>query len=132
MSEDCLLRLGFTGPDLPLVRARVAESLFRAGVSELVRSTFVQAALEIACNAVVHGGGSGHLVLRVADGELRCEVTDQGLGLPDDESTPAASAQGNPGLRLAEALTGRLKLCRDPEGRGTTATVAVRLEAVSN
>lgn len=132
MSEHCLLRLGFTRSDLPLVRARVAESLFRAGVSEPVRGTFVQAALEIACNAVVHGGGSGHLVLRVADGELRCEITDHGPGLPDDILSQDTSTRSNPGLRLAEALTGRLELRRGPEGRGATAALTVRLEAVSN
>ncbi|UMP06782.1 ATP-binding protein [Amycolatopsis sp. EV170708-02-1] len=132
MSEDRLLRLGFTGSDLPLVRARVAESLLWAGVSEPVRSTFVQAAVEIACNAVVHGGGSGRLVLCLADGELRCEVIDEGSGLPDNGSTRATFVHSDPGLRLAEALTGRLKLRSGPGGRGTIATLAVRLEAVSN
>ncbi|SMD20728.1 ATP-binding protein [Kibdelosporangium aridum] len=132
MNENCLLRLGFTRSDLPLVRARVAESLFRAGVSEPVRGTFVQAALEIACNAIVHGGGSGHLVLHVTDGELLCEVTDHGPGLLGNGTAQATSTHSNPGLRLAEALTGRLKLCRGPGGQGTSATLAVRLEAVSN
>ncbi|MBP2329415.1 anti-sigma regulatory factor (Ser/Thr protein kinase) [Kibdelosporangium banguiense] len=132
MSEDCLLRLSFARSDLPLVRARVAESLFRAGVSEPVRGTFVQAALEIACNAVVHGGGSGHLALGVVDGELRCEVTDQGPGLPADVSSQQPSTWNSPGLRLAEALTGGLRLRNGPGGRGTAATLVVRLEPVSN
>lgn len=127
MSKDCLLRLGFTRSDLPLVRARLTESMFRAAVSEPVRGAFVQAAQEIACNAVVHGGGSGELVLRVADGELLCEVTDQGPGIPGNEAL-----HGGPGLRLAEALTERLELRPGPDGLGTTATLAVRLEAVPN
>lgn len=132
MSEDYLLRLGFSRLDLSMVRARVAEGLFRAGICEPVRSTFVQAALEIACNRVVHGSGAGTLTLRVADGELRCEVSDHGPGLSDDLPEQTFAKGADPGLRLAEALTGRLDLRRGPGGRGTTATLAVRLEPVSN
>lgn len=132
MSEDDLLRLGFNGSDLSVVRARVAEGLFRAGICEPVRSMFVQAALEIACNTVVYGSGAGTLTLRVADGELRCEVSDHDLGLSDDLPDQPLSKGTNPGLRLAEALTGRLAMRSGPGGRGTTATLAVRLESVSN
>ncbi|QUQ66659.1 ATP-binding protein [Kutzneria sp. CA-103260] len=132
MRENCLLRLGFTAADLPMVRVRVAESLLRAGVSEPVRRTFVQAALEVACNAVVHGGGSGHLELCLVNEELRCEITDRGVGVLGDDHSQDMSSHSNPGLRLARALTGRLELCRDPESRVTTARLAVRLEAVSS
>ncbi|QUQ66656.1 ATP-binding protein [Kutzneria sp. CA-103260] len=131
MSEGQLLHLDFGRADLPLLRHLVAECLLRAGVNDRARRTFLQAALEIACNTVIHGGGSGNLVVRLADGTLRCEVTDQGAG-PHRLLSPGPPTGGNHGLWLAEALTGRLELRAGPGGPGTTAAVAVRLEDLSN
>ena len=131
MSEGDLLHLDFGRADLPLMRHLVADCLVRAGVNDQVRRTFLQASLEIAGDAVVHGGGSGNLVVRLADGTLRCEVTDQGTS-SDRLLSQGPPAAGNPGLRLAEALTGRLELHPGPGGRGTTAAVAVRLADLSN
>ncbi|MFC0430863.1 ATP-binding protein [Kutzneria buriramensis] len=130
MSEGHLLHLDFGRADLPLMRLLVAECLLRVGVNERVRRTFLQAALEIACNAVIQSGGSANLVVRLADGTLRCEVTDQSTG-PHRLLSQGPPTGGNHGLRLAEALTGRLELCPGPGGRGTTAAVAVRLADLS-
>lgn len=126
MTKDSLLRLDFTRRDLPLVRLMMTECLSRAGVREPVRGTFVQSALEIAGNAVVLGGGSGQLVLRAIDGELRCEVTDRGASRHGAAPSQAPPWQPNYGLQLVEALTARPELHPGPQGRGTIATVAVR------
>ncbi|MCT9083165.1 ATP-binding protein [Streptomyces fulvoviolaceus] len=127
-SEDRLMRMEFGGADLPLVRSLVAESAIGAGLAGSAGGAFVQATLEIAVNAVVHGGGRGTIELRLVDGELRCEVADEGPGLPE-QATPEGDGQG---LRLAEALTGRLELHSGPGRRGTTAALAVRVPVAAN
>lgn len=123
MSDDLLLRQEFGRTDLPLLRALVTESAIRAGLTGRANGAFVQAALEIATNAVVHGGGHGSLEILLAEGELRCRVTDRGPG-PPERSTSTAEGHG---LRLAEALTERLELHSGPGQLGTTATLAVRV-----
>jgi len=127
VSEDRLLRMVFGRADLPLVRCMVTESGIRAGLSGSANGAFVQAALEIAANAVVHGGGHGTIELALLDGELRCEVTDDGPGLPR-RAVPEATGLG---LRLAESLTGRLELRSGAERRGTTAALTVRVPAAA-
>lgn len=123
MSEDLLLRREFDRTDLPLLRALVTESTIRAGLTGSAKGAFVQAALEIATNAVVHGGGHGTLELRLTGGELWCKVTDRGPGLPE----PSASTAKGHGLRLAEALTERLEVHSGEGELGTTAALAVRV-----
>ena len=81
----------------------------------------------LATNAVLHGGGHGSIELRLVNDELRCEVMDGGPGLPERSAMPA---QGQAhGLRLAEALTGRLELHSGPDQRGTVAALAVRVRS---
>ncbi|WP_338898434.1 ATP-binding protein [Streptomyces sp. TG1A-60] len=121
MSDELVLRMEFCAGELPLVRALVEEGAIRGRLAAADRGVSVQAVLEAATSAVVHGGGAGSVELRVAEGELRCAVTDRGPG------DPAARAEG-PGLRLAASLiggTGRLRL-RNTR-RGTTATLTVPL-----
>lgn len=128
MSADLLLRREFGRADLPLVRTQVAESALRAGLAGSANGAFVQAALEIATNAVVHGGGYGSIELQLVGDELRCEIMDGGPGLPERSTL---TAQGH-GLRLAEALTGRLELHSGPDQRGTVAALAVRVPTPAN
>jgi serine/threonine-protein kinase RsbW len=123
VSDELLLRREFGRGDLPLVRNLVAEGAITAGLAGSANAAFVQAALEIATNAVLHGGGNGSIELRLVDDELRCEVMDGGPGLPE-RSAMAAEGQG---LRLAEALSGRLELHSGPDQRGTVAALAVRV-----
>lgn len=125
MSAVPVLRMEFGGAELPLVRSLVEEAALRSRLGAAVKGAFVQAALEISTNAVVHGGGAGIIELRVAEGELRCEVTDSGPG-----PTPGRTA--GHGLRLAESLiagpgagAGRIRL--RGTHRGTTATLSVPL-----
>ncbi|MEV0171316.1 ATP-binding protein [Streptomyces sp. NPDC050803] len=123
MSGELLLHREFGRADLPLVRSLIAGGAIRAGLAGTANGAFVQAAMEVATNAVVHGGGGGTVELRLVEGELRCAVTDTGPGLP--ERTSAAEGHG---LRLAKALTGRLELHSGPGVRGTTAALAVRVD----
>lgn len=121
MTGERLLDLGFTRPDLPLVRIRLLMTLLRAGLEEPKLGAFVHAVLEVASNAVVHGGGEGRLIALTVDGEVRCEVTDRGPG-------PAAITNGRGrGLMLAETLSGPLQVRPGPEDRGTTVALAASL-----
>ncbi|MCT9081328.1 ATP-binding protein [Streptomyces fulvoviolaceus] len=124
---NVLLRIDFGRADLPLVRAYVEESLTRVGLRAPESLGFMQAAMEIAYNAGLDGTDPRCLELSVADGELRCAITDGGPGLPEDALPVAADTGNSLGLRLAKELSGRLEVRRGPDGRGTTATVAVRL-----
>jgi len=119
-----LLDLGFTRPDLPLVRVRLTATLERAGLVEPALGAFVYAVLEVVANAVLHGGGGGHLVVRAGDGEVRSEVTDHG---PGPAKVALRTGEVGRGLMLAEALAGRLHVRPGPGGKGTTVVLAVPL-----
>ncbi|WP_051871450.1 ATP-binding protein [Streptomyces sclerotialus] len=138
MNDSHLLKVDFTYSDLPLVRVTFAAALRRAGLPEPARHALAQAALEAMANAVLHGGGAGQLIVRAADGEVRCEVTDAGPGpsaLPLSPGPPAwdavggsdGSTVGGHGLRIAEVLTDRLEVHPNPGGRGTTVVLAASL-----
>jgi anti-sigma regulatory factor (Ser/Thr protein kinase) len=119
-----LLDLGFTRPDLPLVRVRLTATLQRAGLTEPALAAFVNAVLEVVTNAVLHGGGEGNLMAVAADGEVRCEITDRG---PEPAAVALRTGQGGRGLMLAEALAGRLEVRPGPGNRGTTVVLTARV-----
>jgi anti-sigma regulatory factor (Ser/Thr protein kinase) len=121
MNSERLLHLGFTRPDLPMVRVRLAATLQRAGLTEPALGTFVHAVLEIVTNAILHGGGQGNLMAVAVNGEVRCEVTDRG---PGPAAVALRTGQEGRGLMLAEALAGRLEVRPGPGNRGTTVVLA--------
>jgi serine/threonine-protein kinase RsbW len=121
MNTERLLDLGFTRPDLPLVRVRLAATLQRAGLREPALGAFVHAVLEVVTNAVLHGGGEGHLMALAVNGEVRCEVTDRG---PCPAAVALRTGQEGRGLMLAEALAGRLEVRPGPDNRGTTVVLS--------
>ncbi|MEV0321960.1 ATP-binding protein [Streptomyces sp. NPDC050658] len=121
------LELPFTIGDLARLRLQVTRRAVRAGLAEPRLSDFVLAVHEVASNAIVHGGGKGHILLdRTAEG-LRCVITDDGPGLVP----PAAGAcfddeaEHGRGLWLAEALTDRLEVTAGD--CGTTVTLVALL-----
>jgi serine/threonine-protein kinase RsbW len=120
-SSQRLLTLGFTRPDLPLVRVRLTATLQRAGLTEPALGTFVHAVLEVVTNAVLHGGGEGQVMVMAVNGEVRCEVTDRG---PGPATVALRTGQEGRGLMLAEALAGRLEVRPGPGDRGTTVVLA--------
>jgi anti-sigma regulatory factor (Ser/Thr protein kinase) len=89
---------------------------------------FVVAVNELLTNAVRHGGGLGRIALWAEDGEVVCEVSDSGGGLPavrpERASRPAADTPGGWGLWLAEELTDTFKVVTGPDG--TTVRVSSR------
>jgi signal transduction histidine kinase len=63
---------------------------------------------EIVTNAVRHGDGDQiRVLLEVDDGELRCEVTDEGHGFVPTRRDKPATDVGGWGLHMVETLSRR-------------------------
>jgi anti-sigma regulatory factor (Ser/Thr protein kinase) len=141
------LQMHFTGADLPRLRLLVGDGAAAAGLDENRCEELVLAVYELACNAILHGGGAGRLMLSRADGSVRCQVSDDGPGFPDattpdaftpDAFTPDAftpdSALPGGGLWLARQLTDGIEIGgadRGPGGAVVTLMVRCRSTAAS-
>jgi len=127
-----LLRMRFTAADLPILRLRVADAGAAAGLNQARCDELVLAVYELACNAILHGGGGGALLLTRAEDSVRCQVSDEGPGFVSDEGPgfagPAARRGG--GLWLAEQLTDALEI-DGPEAGGAVVTLMVRCRSNS-
>jgi serine/threonine-protein kinase RsbW len=95
----------------------------RADLSAQRREDFVLATHELLANAIVHGGGGGHVQVFRAGGELRCLVRDRGPGI-------SADAVDGCGLRVVRACTDRLEICAT--GAGTAVTITITITAPGN
>jgi anti-sigma regulatory factor (Ser/Thr protein kinase) len=115
----------FDSTGLTALRHALAGQVAACGLAGQARDDFVLAVNEVAVNAVVHGGGTGQLLLWCDAQRLRCEISDSGRGLAADlvPSTPATTAESGRGLWLASQLCG-LEIATGPEG--TTVGIAVQ------
>ena len=147
MTGGAPLQMQFTGADLPRLRLLVGDGAAAAGLDENRCEELVLAVYELACNAILHGGGAGRLMLSRADGSVRCQVSDDGPGFPDatthdaatpdaatpDAFTPDAALPGG-GLWLARQLTDGIEIGgadRGPGGAVVTLMVRCRSTAAS-
>jgi anti-sigma regulatory factor (Ser/Thr protein kinase) len=123
-----LLDLPFTEPGLVALRGAVAAHADRAGVPELVVQELVLVVHELAVNAVQHGGGSGRLRLLATPQAIRCEVSDDGPGMPDGLALPPARpplyAMSGRGLWLAHTFAQDVRIVRRAGG-GTQVTATI-------
>jgi len=120
------------GPeDLYALRAAVAAHAAHLGAPPERVAHVVIVAGELAGNAVRHGGGRGRLRLSRVDGAVRCEVTDEGPGIPEPDDagtrTPSVLAAGGRGLFIVRRLAASLTIRNT--GRGTTVTALVAIPA---
>jgi anti-sigma regulatory factor (Ser/Thr protein kinase) len=93
-----------------------------AGPDDLERLLIV--ASELATNAIRHGSGSGRLRLWLVNGELRCQVSDDGPGLADltaGTRLPEPMAVGGRGLWICRRLCDQLEIETGPDGTVVTA-----------
>jgi anti-sigma regulatory factor (Ser/Thr protein kinase) len=130
------LQMRFTGADLPRLRLRVGDAAAAAGLDEDRCEELVLAVYELACNAILHGGGAGSLLLSRVDGSVRCQISDDGPGFPAASTpaatTPAAAIPGG-GLWLARQLTDGMEIDggADSGPGGTVVTLMVRCRSTA-
>ncbi|TGB11547.1 ATP-binding protein [Streptomyces sp. MZ04] len=133
------MELPFTIGDLARLRHQVTRRAENAGLCDPRLGDFVLAVHEVASNAIVHGGGKGHIHLDHTDDGLRCVITDNGPGIArpltdlgitidtgiDIDTGVDDEAESGRGLWLAEALADRLDI--RVGDAGTTVTLVALL-----
>jgi anti-sigma regulatory factor (Ser/Thr protein kinase) len=125
VTGGALLRMRFTAADLPILRLRVADAGAAAGLDQARCDELVLAVYELACNAILHGGGGGGLLLSREGDSVRCRVADDGPGFV------GTAARCGGGLWLAEQLTDAIEIDGGPEADGAVVTLMVRCRSNS-
>jgi anti-sigma regulatory factor (Ser/Thr protein kinase) len=105
----------FDASTLHLLRERVAACVSAAGMPEDRAMDVILAVHELAANTVRHGAGAGRLLMRVAAGVLRCQVSDAGPG-----AGPWPLRQGH-GLWIVRAVADEFTASSGPQGSQVTA-----------
>jgi anti-sigma regulatory factor (Ser/Thr protein kinase) len=124
-----LLDRTFGREEITEVRHEVAARVAGAGLAGDRLHGFVLAVNEVITNVVLHAGGRGRLVLRVAAGVAYCEVNDEGPGIPERFHTvpavPGTSEVGGRGIWLAYQLCDAVVM--HTGGTGTTVQLRIVL-----
>ncbi|MCG5449569.1 MULTISPECIES: ATP-binding protein [Micromonospora] len=123
-----LLSTSFTLADLNRVRHEVEAVSRRCGLDHDEIENWVIAVNELMINVIRHGGGEGDLRL-LLNGQLTCEVTDQGRGFRAARYVPCAerpplSDTGGMGLWVVGNMADYLLVDSGPAG--TTIRIAAR------
>jgi anti-sigma regulatory factor (Ser/Thr protein kinase) len=105
----------FDASTLHLLRERVAACVSAAGMPEDRAMDVILAVHELAANTVRHGAGAGRLLMRVAAGVLRCQVSDAGPA-----AGPWPLRQGH-GLWIVRAVADEFTASSGPQGSQVTA-----------
>lgn len=118
-----LFRAGFDRESLHILRDEVAAHAAAQGLGSRRVTDLAFAAHELACNSVLHGGGTGTLRLWREHGRICCEVRDKGLiedGLVG-RRRPAGSI-GGAGLWLVNQLADLVQI-RSASAFGTVVRI---------
>jgi serine/threonine-protein kinase RsbW len=114
-----LLAATFDATSIGAVRHEVRNVTDRCDMSVDRRDDFVLAVNEIMANAVRHGGGTGKIRLW-RDGDLVCQVSDQGSGFDAGpylrRERPLPSPSGGMGLWIARQTSDNLTIDSGPTG----------------
>lgn len=124
-----LLNRTFGRDEITEVRHEVTARVAGAGLAGDRLHGFVLAVNEVITNVVLHAGGRGQLVLRVAAEAAFCEVNDEGPGIPERFHTvpavPGTSEVGGRGIWLAYQLCDAVVM--HTGGTGTTVQLRIAL-----
>ncbi|BCY06577.1 hypothetical protein L3i22_016650 [Actinoplanes sp. L3-i22] len=101
------------------LRALVRQRIAAAGLSGSAADSFLLAIHEAATNAGEHAGG-GRLWLWQHEGELWCEISDDGPGLPEGFAirvdTPWPASTDHAGLWLIRRINPGMRIVSTPQG----------------
>jgi anti-sigma regulatory factor (Ser/Thr protein kinase) len=122
----------FDADTLADLRKAVLAVTAAAGMPDHRAAEVVLAVHELAANAVRHGSGAGWARLRVAGGELHCQVSDAGPGSPDGHAHTAGAGQApswpvrrGHGLWLVQKAADQVTITSGPGGSEVTAVFAL-------
>ena len=115
-----LLDRPFGRDDISVIRHEAQTRLVAAGFSGDRLQGFVLAVNEVITNVVLHAGGHGRVVIKMANGSVWCTVTDSGPGIPQrylsPPDVPEAFEVGGRGIWLAYALCDEVTMATGPIG----------------
>jgi anti-sigma regulatory factor (Ser/Thr protein kinase) len=119
-----LVALGFDAERITALRHTVTRAAENVGLRGQRLEDFVLAVNEIVTNAVRHAGGHGRLRMWLYAGAVRCEVVDNGAGIPQDRlnghELPPSFAVSGRGLWLARHLCDLFMVQTGPQGTKIT------------
>jgi anti-sigma regulatory factor (Ser/Thr protein kinase)/PAS domain-containing protein len=124
-----LLALDVDHDRLEAVRVAVLDSAATNGLTDLGLYMFTLAVMEIATNAVEHGGARGRLRIWRHSDHLLVEVVDEGNGIPAARrpaGRPAPEQEGGRGLWLAHEICESVDFDTGPTG--TTVRLRYRVD----
>jgi serine/threonine-protein kinase RsbW len=119
-----LLTVAFDAERITALRHVVARAAEDVGLRGQRLEGFVLAVNEIVTNSVRHAGGRGRLRMWLHGDALRCEVVDEGEGIPHERlnghELPPSFAVSGRGLWLARHMCDLLTVQTGPDGTKIT------------
>lgn len=119
----------FDANGLYVLRATLAAHASRLGAAQEHVEHLLIVAVELATNAIRHGGGTGRIRLWQRDSVLYCQVADRGPGIADSTvgstAPDPARLDGGRGMWICRNLASELTIHTGNGGQGTTITAAI-------
>jgi anti-sigma regulatory factor (Ser/Thr protein kinase) len=120
----------FDAGTLPGLRRAVQAEAVAAGMPRDRADEVMLAVHELAANAVRHGGGTGRVRLEMADGALRCQVSDTGHASDTGQAGHAGRSGADGFTRAGAVVTGRPSLFRPGHGLWLVRSLADQIAVV--